>query len=300
MREKLRIILALLFIVSTRPIFSQAISGAKIFEKYNVQLRQSFESADTKQEPAAFTITLPQKSAGSYLIDGGISLGYAFRDSLQHERLYVKVLAEYHRNTLIEKTQNNSQFGIGAQYFLKSPQAVNWIVNGSLKYINDAATDKGSLLLSGGMTYYNETEKWYAINSPTNVARIGTTQLRSFFTPSAGFEYQRTTKVAGDSLYNIKDNVLRGIGKARLSFTLHKFPSMVPLFELYGDGTLRYDFVNQTQASGGWRPYLDTGVRYFFAGQENVSIGLSYVSGENPVSGFQKQRYWLVALKVYI
>lgn len=300
MREKLLILPALLFIIAGQPTFSQAISGAKIFEKYNVQLRQSFESADTKQEPASFTITLPQKSAGSYLIDGGISLGYAFKDSLQHERLYVQVLAEYHRNTLIEKKQNNSQFGIGAQYFLKSPQAVNWIVNGSIKYINDAATEKGSLLFAGGMTYYNETEKWYAINSPTNVARIGKTQLRSFFTPSAGFEYQRTTKVSGDSLYHVKDNVLRGIGKARLSFTLHKFPSMIPLFELYGDGTLRYDFVNQTQAPDGWHPYIDTGVRYFFAGQENVSIGLSYVSGENPVSGFQKQRYWLVALKVYI
>ena len=295
--------------------------------KWNVLVRQSFESTDTKSEPAALLVTFPYEKSFSYIVDGGTALERETQQSSQ------KIVAEYHRNTLIDKEQNNAQVGYSGEFYLRSLTntiiKTNYILNGTAKYVRDVVASKGSFLHTLELGLFSNT-----FNTPIRTKGKNANYL--LISPSIGYEYQNTFDAKTDTRDSLLGNILRGMGKIKISYTLNKrvkvaapklitkvvyedsagvlIPTKMPLFEidssqsvvlpafqLYVSGAMRYDALNQTRTPDGWHPYLQTGVDYILTRNEalepRLSIGISFVNGENPAQGLLHQKYWLLALK---
>lgn len=298
--------------------------------KLDFKIRQSFESTDKKGEPAAVLLTFPYQTAASYAVDGGAALE---RESANN-RFFGKLIAEYHRNTLIDKEQNNGQVGIGFEQYLRdlvSPAIItNYILTGTAKYVRDVVALKGSFLHTLELGLLSST-----FNTPIRAGGLNANYV--LISPSIGYEYQNTFDAKAETRDSLRGNVLRGMGKVKVSLTLNKRVEVegpvktrgklfeqdaagnysrttkqlyeidpaqsvvVPAVQVYVSGAMRYDIVNTTQTPDGWHPYLQAGADYILtrneALEQQLSVGLSFVTGENPAQGLARQRYWLLALK---
>ena len=83
-------------------LFAQTSDSTKTSDKdkrftKTLKIRESFQSEDTKPEPATFTYTKPQYGKESFLIDA--ALGFSMVDTM-HPNLNWNLFGEYHRNTL--------------------------------------------------------------------------------------------------------------------------------------------------------------------------------------------------------
>lgn len=296
--------------------------------KWDFKVRQSSESTDKKGEPAAVLLTFPYQKSASYAVDGGIAV------ERESERFFSKLLAEYHRNTLIDKEQNNGQVGLGAEWYLRdlvSPDIItNYILTGTAKYVRDVVASKGSFLHTLELGLLSST-----FNKPIRAGGLNANYV--LISPSIGYEYQNTFDAKAETRDSLRGNVLRGMGKAKVSLTLNKRvvvegavrtkaklferdalgsysqtakqlyeidPAqsvVVPAVQVYVSGAMRYDIINTTQTPDGWHPYLQAGADYILtrneALEQQLSVGLSFVTGENPAQGLVPQKYWLLALK---
>lgn len=292
---------------------------------WTFKVRQSFESTDLKQEPAAVLLTLPYRTSASYAVDGGVAIEH------ESERSFAKIIAEYHRNTLIDDEQNNGQIGVGYERYLrKFDFSSNYILTGSAKYVRDVEASKGSFLHTLELSPFSST-----FNTPIRVS--GPNANFVLISPSVGYEYQNTFDAKVETRDSLRGDVLRGMGKVKVSLTLNRrvtvaakeetdvklferdssgrlVPTKRRLFEtdpsqtvivptilMYVNGAMRYDIINTTQTPDGWHPYLQAGIDYILtrnkALSQQLSVGLSFVTGENPAQGLARQRYWLIALK---
>ncbi|WP_159478244.1 hypothetical protein [Dyadobacter sp. 3J3] len=273
------------------------ITQAEVWGQWTPMVRQSFESSDKKSEPAAFLATFPKGKGASFLIDGGIGL----EKELSLNRLYFKAVVEYHRNTLIEKKQNNGQLGGGIEWFIRPAEKQNnGIVTSDLKYVRDAVADKASVVWAGEITPFSKI-----FNKP--IYRCNKV-LAWVLSPAAGFEYQNTFDAPEATKDSLRGNILRGVLKGKVSLSLLDRPARVggiagPTYlQLYVNTAFRYDVVNTTETPAGWHPYLDTGLIFYPVHKQNnkFSLGLSYVNGENPAKGLARQEYFLFAFRVKI
>lgn len=295
--------------------------------KWKFKVRQSFESTDLKSEPAAVLLTFPYQTSASYAVDGAVAI------ERESERFFGKVIGEYHRNTLIDKEQNNGQIGLGAEYYLRDLNDTNiisnYILTGTAKYVRDVVASKGSFLHTLELSPFSPT-----FNTPIRAG--GPNANYVLISPSVGYEYQNTFSAKPENLDSLRGNILRGTGKVRVSLTLNKritvagpettkaklfedssgilvptkkrFLEMdpaqsvvVPAVQLYASGAMRYDLVNTTETPAGWHPFLQAGIDYILtrnkAHAPQLSVGLSLVTGQNPAQGLAEQKYWLLAVR---
>jgi hypothetical protein len=274
-----------------------------------IMIRKSFQSTDEKGEPASLLATFPNNGRSpSFAINGGIGYNYELGP-----RSFIKGNAEYNRNTLIEKEQNNSLVSAGFEYYLRpftrtingKVQNNNFIpvLNSDLSYVRDIKTDKGSLLLTGEITPFSNT-----FNKPVPLKGV-----RMLISPGFGAEYQNSFDTPEAKRDSLQGEMLRGTARGQISFTFLEDPSVSsgillgrPSFQIYANGIMRYDFVNTTETPDGWHPYLDTGIRIFIyldnsSGKDKAfSIGINYIDGENPAKGLARQKYWLATFKLQI
>lgn len=278
--------------------------------KPNLTIRQSFESTDLKNEPAAFLLTLPSQNASSYAIDGGVALEW---EKLQSSN---KIVIEYHGNTLIAKEQKNGQFGYSGTWYLSKLTdkiiKTNSILTTTAKYVRDVIASKGSFIQTSELSFYTQ--------NPTKTTRLMLNRTFRFrpdnisymvISPSVGYEYQNTFDAKADTKDSLQGTIFRGMAKAKIAYTFSRRVSVnvngesqlidVPNIQLFASGALRYDIVNTTRTPDGWHPYLQAGVDYILNRNANAdsvfSIGLSYINGENPAQGLARQEYWLGALR---
>jgi hypothetical protein len=262
-----------------------------------VKLRQSFESPDETSKPAAFTYTKPKDGPASYLIDAGVGLNL-----LGEPYLVPDIVAEYHRNSLIAKEQNNIQAGLALQWFTnhefsideKPEHSRTWIVNLSAKYSNNQIENTESVQLTGELTalYLRPGRETCLLPNATN--SLGKV-LAIQYHPAVGIEGELRYKTKQDSA---KGSILRAFAKIYLGL----FPLPVLLrykCELFLDFEERYDFVNTTESVVHHHPLLETGVNLilFDNGKSTVKIGASFKSGANPSQGLEDQQFFLVTLK---
>ena len=322
MKRRLLLLILLIGAVGTAHAQNKLPTG-----RWNVRVRQSFESTDTKAEPAVVFLTFPDQTSASYAVDGGVAIEREAPDN----RFYGKLIGEYHRNTLIDKKQNNGQFGVGFERYLRRMDSTrNYILNGTAKYVRDVVAAKGSLLHTLELSPFSPT-----FNTPLRAG--GTDANYVLISPSVGYEYQNTFDAKTEKRDSLRGNVLRGTGKVKVSLTLNKRIKVAgpertkttlyertlsgnysltkkQLFETNPDqsivipaviisvnGAMRYDIVNTTRTPNGWHPYLQASVDYVLTRDKKLvpqlSLGFNFTTGENPAQGLAKQKYWLLALK---
>ncbi|MDR1756881.1 MAG: hypothetical protein LBR65_08010, partial [Culturomica sp.] len=123
-------------------IILSAYSQEKFIDGFT--LRQSFQSRDERAEPAVLAFTKPKDKAESWLLNAAI--GYNFLHNKDID-LILDGFFEYHKNTLIEKIQDNWQIGISSEWTSRDLPQKKWspVFITAIKYHEDRIKKNTSL-----------------------------------------------------------------------------------------------------------------------------------------------------------
>jgi len=267
--------------------------------KGSFKLRQSFQSEDTKPEPAAITYTKPKSEKESYLVDA--ALGYTFPASSQRT---ITAYGEYHRNTLVDEKSNNLQLGFAYEYFTnnnfltddKPENKRTTVIKANGEYSNDMVKKIESAQLSGEITILRGRTVGSKAFLPNVWNELGE-NLGVVYYPSAGIEWESRLKAENDSA---KGSIGRVMGKLYIS--IFPFAKAVKgKIEFFANTAIRYDAINTTLFGDRTHPCLETGVNFILSKEKpKAALGVSYNDIDDPGSGKEHQNFWLVALKVKI
>jgi hypothetical protein len=264
-------------------------------------LRQSFQSRNARAEPAVFTFTKPKERAESWLLNAAI--GYNLLKS-SNEVLMLNSYFEYHKNTLIDRHQDNWQVGFSSEWQSRDFTRKQWspIFITAIKYNEDQIKNNTSLQ---GNVYVTPLFKGKAMNPryfwiPNNTSNFGRF-FQFSYTPYIGFENENRINTEIDTS---SGNIYRAV--FRITSEVSLFPQNEQLrgkFEFNVDWQYRNNF-RETVADLTEREheYLTTSFNYtFFSdddGRRSAKIGLDYTTGENPTRNFEQQSFYAVSLKV--
>ncbi len=266
----------------------------------NFKIRKSFESLDSKKEPATLSFTAPVGGKASYLVDGGIN--YSITNKKNN---ILGVLMEYHRNTLIKKEVNNFQIGIQSET-LRNKQIENNNVrstyfNTTLKYNNNPKSKTEGVVGTFQISWLHDKQPKNRIFHSNSLIRGQ--RFCVLYSPIIGLEYQNDIKTDSTVL---KGTTIRAIAELNFSISpslkddllLYK-PSA---FEVFANYRYRQNILNTTDVAASNSSLLETGINIRLSpekdGKISTKLSLSYNRGSNPVAQLAFQEYYLIALKI--
>ncbi|WP_158858475.1 hypothetical protein [Lunatibacter salilacus] len=264
-------------------------------------LRQSFQSTNAKAEPAIFTFTKPKEKEASWLLNAAIGVNLL---ESSNTVLTLNPYFEYHKNTLIDRVQDNWQVGVSSEWQSRKLPQKEWspIFITAVKYNEDKIKNNTSFQ---GNFYFTPLFKGKAMNPlyfwiPNNRSNFG----RAFqfsYTPYIGLENENRINTEIDASSG-------GIYRAvfRITSEVSLFPQNElwrGKFEFYLDWQYRNNF-RETVAdlTAAYHKYFTSSFNYtFFSeddGNKSAKIGLDYTNGENPTRNFEQQSFYAISLKV--
>lgn len=263
-------------------------------------LRQSFQSKNENAEPAVFTFTKPKDKDDSWLFN--VAIGYNLLKN-SYSVLTLDPYIEYHKNTLIDKIQDNWQAGISSEWQSRDISKKKWspIFITAIKYNEDQIKKNTSFQGDFYFTplFKGKAEKIKYFWIPNNTSECG--NIFSFsYSPYFGFENENRIKTKEESS---SGNIYRVL--FRVTSTISLFPNNEKLkekFEFNFDWQYRNNFSESVSAlTTKEHKYLTISFNYafFIADNEKKSayIGFDYTNGENPTKNFEKQSFYAVSLK---
>lgn len=274
----------LMLILTFNNIYSQRDS---LFWK-RILIGKSMETAEQKEKPAQFQITIPKDST-SWLVDFGIS----YKINNVKNQSSSKIILEYHKNTIVDKKQNNFQLGFGRTQFLGSNEDTNgFYINSDLKYVYDGIDVKNSFASNLLFTYYKESDNGLSINAP-NVFDRSSIFLSAF----GGIQMQGIFKAKDDLSQGF---IVRPQYVLALQYNFNDTSDIItpkPIFRLSIDYTGRYDILNSTEYKENYTHLFTAGAEFFIAYKPvKVSLGGSFNYGSDPLRGLKQQQFWLFSL----
>jgi len=203
-----------------------------------------------------------------------------------------KATVEYHRNTALDKEQNNLSAGYGYTLNLGTIGTTDVFSAGDLKYIYDRVDSAHSI---GGNILFTWFRNSSSFNWNTNNFYSGNTRSL-FLSLYGGTQYQDIFK---SDKSEIKGFILRPLYTANISyaFTDPASPAHPPIVKFAVLYTGRYDVVNTSDNKEDYTQLLKTSADWFIVrGNIKVSLGVSYNTGSDPMQGLKTQSYWLFSL----
>lgn len=264
-------------------------------------LRQSFQSKNDKAEPAVFTFTKPKDKDESWLLNAAI--GFNILKS-SNAVLTLDPYFEYHKNTLIDKVQDNWQAGISSEWQSRDLSQKKWspIFITAMKYNEDQVKENTSFQ---GNIYFTPLFKGKAKDPkyfwiPNNTSDFGNV-FQFSYSPYVGFENENRIKTKEESS---SGNIYRAL--FRVTSTISLLPKNEKLrgkFEFNFDWQYRNNFSETVgDLTTKEHKYLTTSFNYTFfssdEGEKSAKIGFDYTNGENPTKNFEQQSFYAVSLKV--
>lgn len=276
-----------------------AYSQDKFIEKFT--LRQSFQSKNDKAEPAVFTFTKPKDKDEYWLLNAAI--GFNILKS-SNSVLTLDPYFEYHKNTLIDKVQDNWQAGISSEWQSRDLSQNKWspIFIAAIKYNEDQIKKNTSFQ---GNIYFTPLFKGKAKDPkyfwiPNNTTDFGKV-FQFSYSPYVGLENENRIKTKEESS---SGNIYRALFRVTSSVTLlPKNEKMKGKFEFNFDWQYRNNFSESvSNLATKEHKYLTTSFNYTFfsadEGKKSAKIGFDYTNGENPTKNFEQQSFYAVSLKV--
>lgn len=264
-------------------------------------LRQSFQSRNARAEPSIFTFTKPKEKQASWLLNAAIGVNLL---KSSNAVLTLDPYFEYHKNTLIDRVQDNWQVGISSEWQSRDFTQKQWslIFITAIKYNEDKIKNNTSFQ---GNLYFTPLFKGKAMNPvyfwiPNNTSNFG----RAFqfsYTPYIGLENENRINTETDTS---SGDIYRAI--FRITSEVSLFPQneqMRGKFEFNVDWQYRNNFRETvTDLTATEHKYFTSSFNYIFFsendGTKSAKIGLDYTKGENPTRNFEQQSFYAISLKV--
>ncbi|WP_025761943.1 hypothetical protein [Dyadobacter tibetensis] len=276
-----------------------AYSQQNFYQRFT--LRQSFQNTDEAAEPAMISVTKPENLRASWLLHAAVGYDLA---PFKRAVLTLEPYIEYHKNTLVEKVQDNWQAGVSSQWQTHDISKNSWspILISSVKYNEDRSHEVTSLQASVYGTAILKGKRKDAANFwvPNHPTEFGD-YLQFYYAPYLGLESENRLTVAQDASAG---NILRATGRVSSSLSLgRRTEDAKGLLFLVADWQYRQNiFENVADLNQANHHFISTGISYrFFLDmdqQKFASLGVDYSAGENPSQNFRRQSYYALSLKV--
>lgn len=284
-----------------------------------VSIRKSFDSkTDDDEKAATLSLTLPKDNDDIFKVNAGI--GYTL-DTLKNN-IYNAVTAffVYNKNNQIDKRQENYKLGINHNSVYFREKRFDIINDNSLEYLNDNEKKAQSLIALSNLSIRSNSGKLifesYTL-SPSMWAykllpRVGfeyqnsydaalpTEQgyyIRSYFNVGGAILLRKKTNIkivqnTITSSYNSKGEEVRRkeIDKKDIVDDFITTRGLELIINYEGRNSLLDNFDDNPNYT-----YLLKGeLKLYPINNDNLSIGLSYNKGENPLEGLEKQEFWML------
>ncbi|QNN43893.1 hypothetical protein [Pedobacter roseus] len=264
-------------------------------------LRQSFQSKNDQAEPAVLSFTKPKDKSASWLVNAAI--GYDFLKESKSV-LSLSPYFEFHRNTLIDKIQNNWQAGISSEWQSRDLSQKKWspIFITAFKYNEDNikknTSFQGNLYFTPVFKGKAKDPKYFWI--PNNTSDFGNV-FQFLYSPYIGLENENRIETKDE---NSAGSIYRALFRVTSIISLlPKDENLREKFEFNFDWQYRYDLneniIELTQTE---HNFITTSFNYTFFrsedGKKTSKIGIDYTNGENPAKNFEKQSFYALSLKV--
>lgn len=301
---------------STFVLISAVINAQNFFWKNNILIRKAFESRDDQEKPASLLINWPKDKDAFYVLNGGVSLSFdkvRHNDNGNSKRLGTSFFYVRNRNNQIDKVQNNHKAGLSFDFktgWFKIDSTKDipvttrsyWKTNLSFQYLqNSIPKDTSRSFVS--TLYFTWLRKWekFVLNDYNDLGKSG---LQIYIAPAAGFEYQQKFDAKNK---DINGGIARFYFSSGIRFAYKQRPAPerprklgYRVAELSVKYTGREELSSSSLTEEGYTSLFTTELNLFpFAKsiQDNISVGLSYNKGEDPIAGLQKQDFWQLAFK---
>ena len=271
-----------------------------------IELRESFGSAATRNEPLRFHFILPEGAKAAYSIDGALGLPFVDVRVLPKLDLTGKVIGEYHRNTLLDEEQYNWQVGFSTtlrtriRYNQDQTSFSQWLFTPTFKYARNVLDTINSLIYTMDIIPFRSGIK--GVNLNTYTIR-GNRKIISLLSVNPALEFQHNYSAARN---DDNGNVLRPVLKTQYSMGGNK--SRLPVsrmveplktWEASIDYTFRYALVNSSLSRERFTSLLETGVDYYFAtAPVSIAFGISFNYGSDPLQGLKRQQFWMATINI--
>ncbi len=254
-----------------------------------ITIGQSMETAEQTKEPAQFQLTLPKKDSASWLTNIGLS----YKLGSNSHSLLSKLTTEYHRNTVIDKKQNNLM--LGYSYTWQFDKKVNnknvWFSVGDLKYVYDGIEIKNSFAANILLTFSNDDSRFLHWNANKYYGGVKRSIFLSLF---GGLQIQDVFNAKSDSA---KGLILRPTFTSSLIYDFNDIKDTSTNVRLSISYTGRKDAINNTKnLDEGYTQLLKAGLEVFLLKKPlKISIGASFNYGSDPLKGLKDQQFWLLS-----
>jgi hypothetical protein len=295
MKQWLLFLLFSIFVINTWGQQKDSTNNQALFRGF--QLRQSFQTADVQQSPAQLQLTLPGNGKDSWLVNAGLSAGIA---PLTSSDVTSKLVAEYHRNTILTSPQNNYQIGYNLQYLQNGDTNLRLLLTGNIKYIQNVIDSTHSLAVTLNLAGYRNGKNGLDWDHP---GYLSDGKYTYQFSPYFEAQYQQFFAGGKQSA----GSVLRPLADLSGSFAINKpktkkIVAPTKQFELTVDYTNRYAIVNTTNNREEFTKLFKAGLNYYFlnTGSKSISFGANYNQGSDPLNGLKDQKFWQFCLQIQL
>ncbi len=284
-----------------------------------ISIKKSFDTkTDDDQKAATISFTIPKDKENIFKVNAGI--GYTLDTLINNKYNAVTGFFVYNKNNQIDKRQENYKLGVNHNFIYFTKNDLGIINDNSLEYINDNVKKAQSLIALSSLSIRSNKGKLilesYAARNSIFAYKL---------LPRVGLEYQNSYDVALPleqgyyirSYFNVGGAILfrkktvieetittisyNSIGKKVKSSESKKEVVLPKGFskkglELIVNYEGRNSLLDNFDDNPNYTYFLKGELKLYPIDNDNLSIGLSYNKGENPLEGIEKQEFWMFGI----
>ena len=266
-----------------------------------IALRRYYQCQNSQAAPAVITYYNPKNNDASWMLSAALGINVLPDTDVV---ISLSPYLEYHRNTLIDREQDNFQAGLALEWQMRDMFEKKWspILISSVKYNQDNENRVTSFM---GNYYVTFLFKGKAMNPkyfwlPNTRVNFGKA-FQFVYTPYIGLENENRSAV---DITADEGSIYRAYFRVTSNIRLFpKHETLADRIEFNIDWQYRYNLsetVDNLITSD--HQYFSASFDYLFYtsedGRKVVKIGFDYTNGDDPSKNFEDQSFYALSLKV--
>jgi hypothetical protein len=278
-------------------------NSPKFWDK--IEIKKSFDSKTDKAKPAILSITVPTGSKNYFTINGGVAYRISkLTTGVVSKKIKLDVFSVYNRNNQIKKIQNNFKAGFSLEKKVVFndkdliPRNFKFQANFSNEFNRNWIDTTNSFLSLLYLEPYFRIGDKLKFGEPV-MSKSG--NILSYLKAIPGLEYQNKFDIP---VSDTKGSLSRLFFAASYEWYLRwrQKPGdinsdWVNMIELSANYIYRNDFYNNTDKKEGYLPLLVFAAGLYPFHNDNISFGVTYQNGSDPINGIDDQEFWQFVFK---